>query len=325
MSDSNYTSTVLITGGTQGLGYHCALSLARSLPPTTLIVLASRTDPSASAASINTQLKQDNVVYLSLDLGTLDSVRTFASTWPTSYPPISALILNAGIQLLGPLSHTADGIEKHFGINHVAHALLFHLLVPHLSSDARIIVVTSGLHDPEQGKKWGLLTRYTTAAAAAYPTGQDLKWTGRERYATSKAANCIWAFALSRHIASIPQHSAKTVLAFDPGLMFGTNFARDASRVLKVLNAYVLPRLTPLLRVLVNGNINTPAESGGNMAWLVTAAELAGKKGVYFEKRGKREASVQARDEGCQEELWGWTVGKVAGDAEERQRFGRVG
>jgi hypothetical protein len=74
----------------------------------------------------------------------------------------------------------------------------------------------------------------------------------------------------------------------------------------------------------VNGNVNTPKESGGNLAWLVTSKEVAGKKGVYFEKRGEVNASAQARDEKVQEELWEWTVDKVARDEGERTRFGRV-
>lgn len=322
MSKQSYTSSILITGGTQGLGYHCALNLAKQLPQT-LIVIASRTDSNNAATTINTKLTQINVKYMPLDLGSLESTRSFASTWSSSsFPPISALLLNAGLQLPGAITYTPDGIEKHFGVNHVAHALLFHLLTPNLTSDARIIVTTSGLHDPVQGKKWGIMTRYTTPSAVANPAGVDLKWNGRERYATSKSANAIWAFALGRHLQA--QGSAKTVLAFDPGLMFGTNFARDASAPVKVLNNYVLPRLTPLMRVVVNDNINTPAESGGNLAWLITAKETQGKNGVYYEKRGEREASNQARSRECQEELWGWTVEKVAQGAEERERFRRA-
>jgi NAD(P)-dependent dehydrogenase (short-subunit alcohol dehydrogenase family) len=320
-SEPTYTSTILITGGTTGLGYHCALTLASQLP-TTRIILASRTDTSSSAAHINTQTKLQNVQYMPLDLGSLSSVREFASRWTKAdFPLLSALVLNAGIQLPGSLEYTPDQIEKHFGINHVAHALLFHLLTPHLKPDARIIVVSSGLHDPLQGKKWGIVPHYTTPARAANPNEKDEKESnGRDRYATSKAANAIWAFALGHHLSN----SQHTVLAFDPGLMFGTSFARDASFLLRILNRYILPALTPVFRLLVNKNVNTPTESGANMAWLVMSEEVAGKKGVYFEKRKEREASLQARDEGVQEELWRWTIERVSRDDEEKGVFGRV-
>jgi NAD(P)-dependent dehydrogenase (short-subunit alcohol dehydrogenase family) len=316
---SSYTSSILITGGTQGLGYHTALSLSQTLP-STLIILASRTDPLNSASKINTSLKQSNTIYLPLDLSSLSSVRSFAAQFlKTGYPPLSALVLNAGIQLPGPTEFTDDKIEKHFAVNHVSHALLTHLLTTHLTPDARIIVVSSGLHDPVQGKQWGIISRYSTAANAA--SGSD-EGNGRDRYATSKTANVLWAFALSRHMPPSLQHA--TVAAFDPGLMFGTGFARDASWFARMLNVYVLPMFTGLFRRWVNGNVNTPKESGGNLAWLVTSKEVAGKKGVYFEKRGEVNASAQARDEKVQEELWEWTVDKVARDEGERTRFGRV-
>jgi NAD(P)-dependent dehydrogenase (short-subunit alcohol dehydrogenase family) len=320
MSYSNFKSTILITGGTQGLGYNAALALAQSLPKT-LIILASRTDPSSSATSINTQLKQTNTIYLPLDLSSLANVRSFVTTYQSSsYPPLSALVLNAGAQFPNDVELTEDGIEKHFAINHVGHALLFHLLVPHLTSDARIIVVASGLHDPAQGKQWGIISRYTTPEKAA--VGDCNQSNGRDRYATSKTANVLWAFALSRHLPASRQSC--TVLAFDPGLMFGTQFGRNASWPAKFLTRWVMPWFTGAFRLFVNENVNTPRESGGNLAWLVTGEEVKGKKGLYFEKRGEREASGQARDEGVQEDLWKWTVERIGENKEERDRFGRV-
>jgi NAD(P)-dependent dehydrogenase (short-subunit alcohol dehydrogenase family) len=321
MSYSKYTSTILITGGTQGLGYHTALSLASS-HPTTLIILASRTDPSSSAATINSKLQQSNTIYLPLDLSSLASVRSFATTYhASSYPPLSTLVLNAGAQFPGALEFTNDGIEKHFAINHVGHALLFHLLVPCLTSDARILVVTSGLHDPEQGKRWGTIARYTSAEKVA--RGECKESNGRERYATSKTANVLWTFGLARHLNT--QHQGGyTVLAFDPGLMFNTGLTREAHWFVRFLAKWVMPPLTGLFSRFVNDNVNTPKESGANLAWLVEGKEVKGLKGIYFEKRKEREAGVVARDVEVQEDLWKWTVERVGTSKEERERFARV-
>jgi NAD(P)-dependent dehydrogenase (short-subunit alcohol dehydrogenase family) len=323
MSSPKYTSSILITGGTQGLGYQCALALASKLP-NTLIIIASRRDPLSSATRINTQLKQSNVRYMPLDLGSLATVRSFAQNWNTSnLPPLSALLLNAGLQFPNNLQHTPDGIESHFGINHVGHALLFHLLVPHLAPDARIIVVSSGLHDIEQAKSWGVTPRYTTADRVAAPKGADAdESNGRDRYATSKAANAIWTYALARHLS--PAQHEYTVLAFDPGLMFGTQLARDAAWILQVLNRWLLPRLTGLMRLIVNENINTPTEAGGKLAWLATSDEVKGRKAVYLETRKERDASVQARDEVMQDELWHWTIQRIKESEEEERRCEKV-
>jgi NAD(P)-dependent dehydrogenase (short-subunit alcohol dehydrogenase family) len=318
---ADYTSTILITGGTQGLGYYCALDLAAQNPKS-LIILASRTDPTSSASTINAKLKQSNVQYTPLDLGSLATVRAFAKDFlAANYPPIGALVLNAGLQIPDGIHYTPDKIETHFAVNHVGHALLFHLLAPRLQPTARIVVVSSGMHDPELGKPIGIVARYTTAERAAHPTEEDVKENnGRDRYATSKAANVLWAFALSSHVAQ----SQHTVLAFDPGLMFGTNFARDSSWVLRFLNYTILPYSTSLFRLLMNDNVNTPQESGGNLAWLAMDKEHEGKKGIYFEKRKVRDASVVARDAKLQEELWKWTIEKVSESEEEANRFAKM-
>ncbi|KAH7394207.1 hypothetical protein DE146DRAFT_661050 [Phaeosphaeria sp. MPI-PUGE-AT-0046c] len=319
---TKYSSTILITGGTQGLGYHTALSLAKS-QPNALIVLASRTDPLSAAISVNTKLSCQNVVFNPLDLSSFSSVRDFASRWTNAaHPPISSLVLNAGVQLPAKeVKYTPDGIEAHFGINHVGHALLFHLLVPHLTPAAHIVVVSSGLHDVEQAKNWGMMPRYTTADRVANPNAADAdESSGRDRYATSKAANAIWAFALSRHVKDTPH----AVLAFDPGLMFGTQFAREAGAFLRWLNKWIMPRLTGLFRLFFNENVNSPEEAGAKLAWLATSKEVDGVKSKFFETTKEREASKQARDGTVQEELWLWTIEKIQDNEEEGRRFARV-
>lgn len=157
---------------------------------------------------------------MSLDLGTMANVRDFATRWEAAkYPPIRALVFNAGLQFPGDTEYSADGVEKHIAINHVGHALLFHLLTPHLTPDARIVVVSSGLHDPDS--TWSIKPVYTTAEQVAHPSEEDKKKIqGRSRYATSKAANAIWANALARQLEK--EGKGKTVVSIDPGLMPAT-------------------------------------------------------------------------------------------------------
>lgn len=158
-----------------------------------------------------------------------------------------------------------------------------------------------------QAKKWGFKPSYTTATAVAQPSAADaVALKGQDRYATSKAANVIWAFALGERMARQAEHAGKTVLAFDPGLMFNTSLSRRASPAVQWLNRTIAPYTTRLMRLLVNENVNTPAESGGNLAWLVMSEETKGLKAVYYEKRKVRESSEQSKDEKVQNELLGW-------------------
>ena len=145
-----FERSVLITGGTTGLGYHCALTIARECP-NYQVIIASRSDLNASAQSINQTLNQDNVKFLPLDLSSLANVRAFAEVWKSNhFPPIQSLVLNAALQLPGEIEYTGDGFEKTFAISHIGHALLFSLLQPYLADKARVVITSSGTHDPAQ-------------------------------------------------------------------------------------------------------------------------------------------------------------------------------
>ncbi|KIW81633.1 hypothetical protein Z517_04659 [Fonsecaea pedrosoi CBS 271.37] len=315
----NFTRSVLVTGGTTGLGFHAAAEIARQRPDW-CVVIASRRDAEGSAESINRRLKSgDRVQFMALDLGDLKNVRAFVETWAQkSLPPISALLLNAGSQFpAGGIKYTADGFEATFGINHVGHALLFSLLQPYLADEARIVVTASGTHDPVQ--KTGMPNaHYTTAEELAHPAGPPLKIPGRQRYTTSKLCNVLWTYALDRRLRRLPDDKKWTVVAFDPGLMPGTGLARQYPALLQFMWKRVLPSLIPLLRLVLSPNIHRPAESGAALAWLALDDEASG---VYFEGRRQIKSSVDSYDEAKQEELWWWTVRTLASDEQERRLF----
>lgn len=332
---TTYTSTILITGGTQGLGYQTAQHLAAQ-HPSSQIILASRTDPSNAADTINTALNQQNCIFLPLDLSSLSNIRDFANThFPPSqpkYPPISHLLLNAGLQLPSAAIHWTtnpspsdpskeEKIETQFFIHHIGHTLLYHLLTPHLTPTARTVVVSSGAHDPDQ--KWpGLTPHYTGAEEVARPDEAAQKERGiggRDRYATSKVANVLWTYALVRRLEKAA--SQRTVVSFDPGAMPTTGLTRHAPYLeKKIINSLGLVSAS-VMRRLWRENVHSAEESGESLAWV--AALERGTSGVYYEGRIVKGSSVVSRDEGKQEELWEWTVKFVGRDEEERQRFGQ--
>jgi NAD(P)-dependent dehydrogenase (short-subunit alcohol dehydrogenase family) len=301
----SYTNTVLITGGTGGLGYHAALNIAKKYPKY-LVVITGRSDNHA-ADKINSKNSQKNAVYLSLDLSTLARVREFAKIWASkSYPPIISLILNAGTQLMGPAETNEEGYEKTFMINHLGHALLFHLLERYLAFDARIIVVSSATHDPEFTKKAGLpAPLWTTPEQMAHPNPDTANPEGMERYNSSKLANVLWAYALARHLTQAG--SQITVNAFTPGLMPGTGLARDYTRVQRFLWFHVLPPLIPVLK-LAMPYVRAVEGSGVDLMWLALGPDKKGVTGKYFDGRKAEDTSPVSNDEQKQEELWEWTV-----------------
>lgn len=316
----SFIHTVLITGGTAGLGFYCALTIAREHPEY-LVVIASRTDPNSAAVTINKTLGQENVKYLPLDLSNLAKIRSFVKEWEArTFPSINTLLLNAGLHFPEGIHKTDDGIEASFGINHVGHALLLFLILPHMVNEARVILTSSGTHDPAQNNGGYPPPKYTNPEELAYPAPEDTKLDGRWRYGTSKLANMLWTYALHRRFAATVGKNM-TVNAFDPGLMPGTGLAREYSAPQRWIWSNILPRILPLLRLVMFSNIHSPQESGPNLAWLATSTDTKAVSGEYYEGRKRIKSSMESYDERKQEELWEWTVKAVAMNQEEIIKF----
>ena len=309
-----YTNTVLLTGGTSGLGYYAALNIAQKQPKY-LVIITGRSDPKSSAQKINTKLSQNNVTFLPLDLSSLSKARAFAEAWPSKkYPPIISLILNAGTQSLGPVETNEEGYEKTFVINHLGHALLFHLLTPYLTPNARIVVTSSGTHNPIQTQKTNLPDAvYTTAEELARPNPATAHPKGMQRYNSSKLANILWTYALARHLTDAK--SGITANAFNPGLMPGTGLAREYGAFARFLWFYVLPHIVPLLRAMIPF-VRATDVSGTDLAWLALSPDTEGITGKYFDGRKQIESSTASYEVEKQEDLWEWSVKTTVGQTD---------
>ncbi|KAF1956681.1 hypothetical protein CC80DRAFT_562308 [Byssothecium circinans] len=164
---------------------------------------------------------------------------------------------------------------------------------------------------------------HTTPADVSAPSTSSIeKNSGMNRYLTSKLANVLWALALSRHLAS--SSSNRTAVAFDPGLVPGTAMLREAGAVMRFMAGKLGPYLVPVMRMVMNPNVHTVEQSAGNLAWVVESEDVMAKRGVYYEGGKETEVSIVAGNQRKQEELWEWTIQRVAEGIEERERFGRL-
>ncbi len=223
---------------------------------------------------------------------------------PICAPVACALVCNGGVQSGGEMTFTKEGFESTFGVNHLGHFLLVNLLAPRLIPPARVVLVASGTHDPAQ--KTGMpAPAWNDPAALAKgelgpTTGKDSPIVaGRRRYTTSKLASLYFNYGL---VSRVP--AGVTVNAFDPGLMPGTGLTREAGAPLRFVWNHVLPRILPLLRVVLYPNIHTPAESGAALARLVADPALAQTTGKYFEGGREIRSSQESYDEDRAERLW---------------------
>jgi NAD(P)-dependent dehydrogenase (short-subunit alcohol dehydrogenase family) len=223
-----------------------------------------------------------------LDLASLASVRDFAGTIEG---PVEAIVCCAGMQTLGPTTFTEDGVEATFQVNHLSHFLLVSLLLDRLAADGRVVVVSSGTHDPDL--RTGMpKPHYESAEKVARPEPTDSPAEGRRRYTTSKLCNVLFVYELARR-------TALAVNAFDPGLMPGTGLAREYTPFQRFVWTRIMPVLTPIVP-----NVNTPARSGAALARLATAPELARVTGAYFMGERVRGSSVASYDRDKAQDLW---------------------
>ncbi|KAJ8276608.1 hypothetical protein COCON_G00083600 [Conger conger] len=133
-----------LSGANTGIGKTTALDLAKR---GARVILACRNQQRAEAAvcDIKRESGNDEVVYMNLDLGSLQSVRSFTETFLKTEPRLDLLINNAGIFLQG---RTEDGFGMIFGVNHLGHFLLTLLLLERLkeSGSSRVVNVSSRAH-----------------------------------------------------------------------------------------------------------------------------------------------------------------------------------
>ena len=190
--------TAVVTGANSGLGLITARELA--LKGANVILACRNTAKGDEAAAAILQDAPSGAVDVrALDLAELSSVHTFADALDG---PVDLLVNNAGVMGI-PRSHTKDGFEMQFGVNHLGHFALTGLLMPQLqkAADPRVVTLSSTAH------KFGRMNFDDLQGERRY-----FRWAA---YGQSKLANLLFAFELQRRAddAGLPLKS----MAAHPG------------------------------------------------------------------------------------------------------------
>lgn len=274
--------TVLVTGGTSGLGLASATALATAGAR----VLLTARDPERGKRAC----EQAGAELVELDLADLDSVRRAAAdVRERTGDALHVLMNNAGV-FGTPPGLTVEGFETQIGTNHMGHAALTWLLMPALrgSSEGRVVTLSSLGH------------------RGGHIDVDDLHflrrpYTPMRGYNQSKLANLLFAAELDRRLRAAGENVIS--VAAHPGLtnteLLDKSMRRDGS------GPVVLARVINLLTT-------QPLRTGVlPQLYAATASQVSG--GDYIGPRGLGETrgrpaparrSATAQDPDLARRLW---------------------
>jgi NAD(P)-dependent dehydrogenase (short-subunit alcohol dehydrogenase family) len=140
---------IVITGTSSGIG----IETSRVLKLTGAKLFLTARNLEKAKTALDGILEHGRVELVEMDNTSLSSVRAAAKEiLQKSNNQVNILINNAGIMALPNLQLTKDGFEMQFGVDHLAHFLLFELLKPALLGSAspelssRVVILASSAH-----------------------------------------------------------------------------------------------------------------------------------------------------------------------------------
>ncbi|MEO1231577.1 MAG: SDR family NAD(P)-dependent oxidoreductase, partial [Myxococcota bacterium] len=287
---------VLITGATGGLGRAAALALAKRGWP--LWVGGRRTEAVQEVVEEVRALGVEAQPFVA-DLGRLGEVRSACRELKA---PLRGIVCNAGITTTKD-ARSADGFELTFAVNVLAHQLILNELGPQLREGGRVVIVASGVHDPENrlARRFGIpIPKWVGVEAMARPDDApaDLQIPpGPHRYSNSKLANVLQARALQDSLRA--EKRSIDVFALDPGLMVDTDLAREVPGPLRGVFRAVGRLVTPWV-----DNMRLSTVSAEHVAALVDDGTWAGRGFAYLDGDEARPPSPDAQRADYAAALW---------------------
>lgn len=252
-------TSVFITGANSGLGQETARALASKGAH---VIMAGRDQDKLdeAATAIRADVPDAQLDTITVDLGSLESIRASTSRARQRFAKIDILINNAGV-MATPFTHTADGFEMQFGTNHLGHFALTAELMPLIERGTakRIVNLSSRGH-------------HMAPVDFADPNFVHRPYDPWASYGQSKTANILFTVGLEARFAVLGIHA----YAVHPGGI-ETNLGRH---------------MTPEMREALMKRVTT-SDSGfawktipqgaATTCWAATADELEGSGGVYCE------------------------------------------
>jgi NAD(P)-dependent dehydrogenase (short-subunit alcohol dehydrogenase family) len=265
--------TVLVTGGTAGIGRATALGLA-AMGARVAITGRDRGHSEAAAQELRAAGGGQVDVFVA-DLSAQSEVRRLADEVLHSLSRIDVLVNNVG-GYWNTRHGTADGLERTFALNHLAPFLLTQLLLDRLTQSAAARVVTVSSNAQAQGR-------------IDFDDLQGMRfYSGARAYSQSKLANVLFSYELARRLHG----TSVTSNALHPGVVSTSFGAEDPATVQRVF--------IPFLRLFMK----TPAQGAATSIHLASAPVLELVTGRYFADSKPRKSSKLSYDLTTAARLW---------------------
>ncbi|KAF6723104.1 Retinol dehydrogenase 14 [Oryzias melastigma] len=270
--------TVIVTGANSGIGKATAAGIVQLRGR---VIMACRDLARAEEAARDIQLQTGAdgslVAVRYLDLASLTSVRAFCEGIIKDEPRVDVLINNAGVYQC-PLTRTEDGFEMQFGVNHLGHFLLTHLLLDLLkrSAPSRIVVVSSKLY------KHGDINFEDLNSEQSYDKASA--------YSRSKLANLLFTCELARRL----EGSGVTVNALTP------RHRQDQPG--RHVEVPVVAK--PLFNLLSWGLFKSPEEGARTSVFLASSPDVDGVQGKCFANCRPQVLLDKVTDQQVASKLW---------------------
>lgn len=301
MTKKTVSGTYLITGATSGMG----LKIARRLVASGADHIITGVRNHETARKLRGAIPSRKLTVLDLDLMSLNSTRCFVMAAKQALSKrgekLSGIVCNAGLQIIGPKVMTADGVEMTFAVNFLSHFLMVNSLLPNLIAGGKVVTIGSGTHNPDDpvakaGGFRGAVFPSASAIAQGDPgvPGTEVEL-GQDRYAASKLCCILYARGMAKRC--LPAKA--NFYCFDPGLMPGTNLARERGAVQRFVFKNVMPLLVPFIKL-----ISSPGKSANMVVDGILANGSKYTSGDYVEFTGHMAPhSPLATDDGHAEDL----------------------
>ncbi|CAB9503387.1 daunorubicin C-13 ketoreductase DnrU [Seminavis robusta] len=299
--------TALVTGANSGIGFDLSFSLAQVGAS---VILACR-DPQKCSNAKSKILSEANpkgtISTMTIDTASFASTRAMAQAYAHEYygkqqphTTIDLLFLNAGVMRLTdwnrdcPSKTDEDQIEVHFQVNYLSHYLLYRLLEPFLSEDARIIPTSSG--SSFQSFSYTVATDLETLHRC--DNGHFNLGGANLAYGQSKVALILWVKKLARMLGP---DSTRRVNAFHPGLV-------NTPIVEKILASGNLPAFAAnVFRERMSSTAWQSPDGALTGLYLACVPAEKGIRGRYFHPMAQEVVNPASLDEKLQDDLWAFS------------------